>query len=76
MARQMWGREGPGLAIGHRSRVRSREFAVYVWRSVRLNADTKTRKSRRKLEIPDQAAQELRQHHTRQAARQLKAGKA
>jgi hypothetical protein len=51
-----------------------KKFAVYVWRSVRQDGDTKTEKSRRTLEIPDQAAGALRQHHTRQAAQRLKAG--
>ena len=49
-------------------------FAVYVWRSVREGGDTKTEKSRRTLEIPDQAAEALRQHHAKQAAKRLKAG--
>jgi site-specific recombinase XerD len=49
-------------------------FAVYVWRSVREDGDTKTEKSRRTLEIPDRAAEALRQHHTRQAAQRLEAG--
>jgi integrase len=51
-------------------------FAIYVWRSVRVDGDTKTEKSRRTLEIPQQAADALRKHHTRQAAERLKAGKA
>jgi site-specific recombinase XerD len=51
-----------------------KKFAVYVWRSVREDGDTKTEKSRRTLEIPDQAAEALRQHHSGQAAQQLKAG--
>jgi hypothetical protein len=50
------------------------KFAVYVWRSVREDGDTKTEKSRRTLEIPDRAAEALRQHHTRQAAQRLEAG--
>lgn len=49
-------------------------FAVYVWRSVRADGDTKTEKSRRTLEIPDQAAQALRQHYERQAMLRLRAG--
>ncbi|MEU8347889.1 site-specific integrase, partial [Spirillospora sp. NPDC048832] len=51
-------------------------FAIYVWRSVRSHGDTKTRKSRRTLELPAQAADALRRHHTRQAARRLSAGEA
>jgi hypothetical protein len=42
-------------------------FAIYVWRSVRANGDTKTEKSRRTLELPAQAAEALREHRTRQA---------
>jgi integrase len=49
-------------------------FAVYVWRSVRADGDTKTEKSRRTLEIPEEAAIALRAHHKRQAADRLKAG--
>lgn len=32
------------------------KFTIYVWRSVRATDDTKTSKSRRTLELPDQAA--------------------
>jgi integrase len=53
-----------------------KKFAVYVWRSVRADGDTKTEKSRRTLETPDEAARALRRHHTRQAAKRLKKGKA
>jgi integrase len=49
-------------------------FAVYVWRSVRTGGDTKTELSRRTLEIPDEAASALRDHHKRQAAKRLKVG--
>ena len=49
-------------------------FAVYVWCSVRTDGDTKTELSRRTLEIPDQAASALRDHHKRQAATRLKVG--
>ena len=52
------------------------KFAVYVWRSVRTDGDTKTEKSRRTLEIPDEAAEALREHHKRQAAQRLRAGSA
>ncbi|MFI7639112.1 tyrosine recombinase XerC [Nonomuraea sp. NPDC049400] len=51
-------------------------FAIYVWRADRVGGDTKTRKSRRTLELPKLAAEALRQHHTRQAAHKLKAGEA
>jgi integrase len=50
-------------------------FAIYVWRSVRANGDTKTEKSRRTLELPTQAAEALRTHHVRQARERLAAGK-
>ena len=50
------------------------KLAVYVWRSVRAGGDTKTQKSRRTLEVPDEVARALRQHHKKQAARRLRAG--
>lgn len=50
-------------------------FAIYVWRSVRANGDTKTERSRRTLELPTQAAEALRTHHVRQARERLAAGK-
>lgn len=53
-----------------------KRFAVYVWRSVRATGDTKTELSRRTLEIPEVAATALREHHTRQAAKRLRAGAA
>ncbi|MFI9597074.1 tyrosine-type recombinase/integrase [Nonomuraea sp. NPDC052265] len=53
-----------------------KKFAIYVWRADRVGGDTKTRKSRRTLELPTMAAQALKQHHTRQAAQKLKAGEA
>jgi len=49
-------------------------FAIYVWRSVRAGGDTKTRKSRRTLELPAMAAGALCAHRTRQAAERLSAG--
>jgi integrase len=49
-------------------------FAVYIWRSVRTAGDTKTKKSRRTLELPDEVVQALRKHHRRQAGDKLKAG--
>jgi integrase len=49
-------------------------FAVYVWRSVRADGDTKTQKSRRTLEIPDQAATALKELRKRQTTQRLKAG--
>jgi integrase len=50
------------------------KLAVYVWRSVRADGDTKTKKSRRTLEVPDEVARALRQQHTKQAARRLRTG--
>jgi integrase len=46
---------------------------VEVWRSVRSDGDTKTRKSRRTLALPALAVQELRAHKARQSKRRLKA---
>jgi integrase len=50
------------------------KFAIYVWRSVRADGDTKTEKSRRTLELPAQAADALKEHRTRQARERLAAG--
>lgn len=47
-----------------------------LWRSVRADGDTKIKKSRRTLEVPDEAAKALRQHHKGQAAKRLRAGEA
>jgi integrase len=52
------------------------KFAVYVWRSVRADGDTKTEKSRRTLEVPDEAAMALKELHKRQAGQRLAAGAA
>jgi hypothetical protein len=49
-------------------------FAICVWRPVRVNGDTKTEKSRRALELPDEAVAALKEHRARQAARRLEAG--
>ena len=49
-------------------------FAIYAWRSVRANGDTKTEKSRRTLELPGQAAEALREQRARQAQERLAAG--
>jgi len=51
-------------------------FAVYVWRSVRADGDTKTEKSRRTLEIPDEAVKAMQALHARQSAQRLTAGEA
>ncbi|WP_424534439.1 tyrosine-type recombinase/integrase [Sphaerisporangium viridialbum] len=48
--------------------------SVAVWRSVRADGDTKTRKSRRTLALPRRCVQALRQHRVRQAQERLKAG--
>jgi hypothetical protein len=42
--------------------------------SLRSKGDTKTRKSRRVLELPTRAIQAFRTHHARQAAERLAAG--
>jgi integrase len=55
---------------------RRKKYAIYVWRSVREGGDTKTEKSRRTLEIPDDVAQALKDHHAEQAKQKLQAGKA
>jgi integrase len=52
------------------------KFAVYVWRSVRADGDTKTDLSRRTLEIHEEAATALREHRKEQTAQRLRAGKA
>ncbi|MEU7894916.1 site-specific integrase [Nonomuraea sp. NPDC049152] len=53
-----------------------KKFAIYVWRADRDGGDTKTRKSRRTLELPKLAVQALRLHHVRQAAQKLQVGEA
>ena len=50
------------------------EFALYVWRSVRVDGDTKTEKSRRTLKLPAQAEDALRTLHARQATDRKTAG--
>jgi integrase len=52
------------------------KYAVYVWRSVREDGDTKTELSRRTLEVPDTVASALKEHHTQQAKQRLQAGQA
>ncbi|HEY2307394.1 MAG TPA: site-specific integrase [Streptosporangiaceae bacterium] len=47
---------------------------VAVYRSVRVKGDTKTRKSRRVLKLPERAVESLKEHRTRQAAERLRAG--
>jgi integrase len=55
---------------------RRKKYAVYVWRSVREDGDTKTEKSRRTLEIPGDVAKALKEHHARQAQQRLEVGQA
>lgn len=45
-----------------------------VWRSVRVGGDTKTRKSRRTLRLPEEAVTALKAHKAKQAADRLAAG--
>jgi integrase len=49
-------------------------FAIYMWRTVRADGDTKTEKSRRTLELPAEVAAALRKHHKRQAVLRLRMG--
>ncbi|MDQ1039676.1 integrase [Streptomyces sp. V3I8] len=49
---------------------------VDVWRSVRRHGDTKTRKSRRSLAMPRQAALVMKAHKRQEQARRLAGGKA
>jgi len=49
-------------------------FAVYIWRSVRATGDTKTKKSRRTLELPEQVAMAFKEHFERQAIDTERAG--
>jgi hypothetical protein len=42
-----------------------------VYRSVRAKGDTKTRKSRRLLQMPKRATESLKEHRKRQAAERL-----
>jgi integrase len=55
---------------------RRKKYAVYVWRSVREDGDTKTEKSRRTLEIPDDVARALKEHYAYQLIQEIKAGRA
>ena len=47
---------------------------IAVWRSVRRGGDTKTERSRRTLQLPQTAAEALRDHQVRQASEKLAAG--
>jgi integrase len=50
------------------------QLAVFVWRAVRAEGDTKTPRSRRTLALPRRCAEALREHRLRQAADRLAAG--
>jgi uncharacterized protein DUF4157 len=50
------------------------DTAATVFRSVRTGGDTKTRRSRRSLAIPNRAVRALRRQHTRQAVQRDRAG--
>jgi integrase len=50
------------------------EFAIYVWRSVREGGDTKTKKSRRTLKLPQRCAWALTDLWERQAVAREAAG--
>jgi integrase len=73
---QAWtGREGgwrPVTEVGFDHE----RFAICVWRSVRVDGDTKTEKSRRTLELPEEAVDALKEHRRRQAAWRLEVGAA
>lgn len=47
---------------------------MMVWRSVRAGGDTKTRKSRRTLALPERCVEALREQHDRQRATRALAG--
>jgi integrase len=47
-----------------------------VWRSVRRDGDTKTRKSRRTIALPGRCVDALKRQHRQQAEERLKAGEA
>ena len=47
---------------------------IMVWHSVRAGGDTKTRKSRRTLELPHRCTEALRGHHDRQDQFRKRAG--
>ena len=60
----------------HWSEVDLKAGTVAVYRSVRAKGDTKTRRSRRVLQLPKQVAASLKAHHRQQAADRLQAGEA
>jgi integrase len=69
-----WSDEGGGWQSVTEAGFDHERFAVYVRRSVRVDGDTKTEKSRRTLELPKEAVSALKEHRTRQAAQRLEAG--
>lgn len=52
------------------------DFGIYVWRSVRLDGDTKTDKSRRTLKLPERCVTALRALWDQQLATRAAAGDA
>jgi integrase len=69
-----WTGEGGGWRPVTEAGFDHERFAVYVWRSVRVDGDTKTEKSRRTLELPKGAVSALKEHRACQAAQRLEAG--
>jgi site-specific recombinase XerD len=65
----------PGSRSPKRASI-TQQFAIYVWRSVRADGDTKTEKSRRTLQLPGRAADALTALHKRQADDRRTAGAA
>jgi integrase len=53
-----------------------KRFTICVWRSVRVDGDTKTEKSRRTLELPKEAVTALKDHRKKQAVSRLEVGAA
>jgi integrase len=60
---------------GDPNRMPSIPPAVQVWTSVREGGDTKTRRSRRTLALPQRAVDALREHRERQNRQRTRAGK-
>lgn len=58
----------------HLMRVEDVPPHIEVWRSVRVGGDTKTRKSRRTMRLPEEAVTALKAHKAKQAADRLAAG--
>jgi integrase len=62
--------------VGNSSSVPPRPPTIQVWRSVRETGDTKTKRSRRTLRLPDVAVEALIRHQREQARRRRAAGEA